>query len=296
MTKLQKQKNKLDIFFAELNRSRTKNTSSQYKHSISKFLNSEQTYDEYINSFTSESGARQFASSAKLWNKLMEKELNIDISVKVLKTYKKSQKTPIINHTELNKIILYFSDNKRMELTIKLLAFSGIRVSEVEQLNDFELFKMYEFTTENSIKLQINENKEKKPRTIFIPSYLAKEIYSYREILKKPFYDKASATKYISNCKKTLGINFSAHSFRSYFITTLYYRTFDIVAIQSIVGHADMQQTVDYISSDDNTLQLTYDDAFIRLPKGETTASEMRQTIIEKNKRIAILEQELKNG
>ncbi len=164
----------------------------------------------------------------------------------------------IYSDEEIEKILFYISDNKnvtqRDKLTIMLLLFTGIRVSELVniKIGDVDLI---------SLTLRV-VGKGGKYREVPIKLELKDAIKEYMEGERKEHklnqseyllltqraekMDKDTVNKLLKKHGKKLNIIMKPHKFRHTFCTRLIRKGVDLTTVAKLAGHANIQTTAQF--------------------------------------------------
>ncbi len=143
--------------------------------------------------------------------------------------------------------------NKRDRLIVGLLYGCGLRVSEVTNLKTFDL----DFENRSGY---VRNGKGNKDRVLIIPKNLFKELKELVEIQKKnneefvftSYNGKLNTRtiqkmiKFISE-KSEIGKKINPHTFRHSFATHLIDNDENLLDVQTLMGHKDIQSTINYI-------------------------------------------------
>jgi len=144
-----------------------------------------------------------------------------------------------------------------------LLFYFGFRVSEIVDLKNHHIKKM---EREKLISLG-NDTKTKTPRDAYIADAhieILKDIFQESLLDEddftlisptfhpKDYYSKGSLTRMLNRViHKALGDQYSTHSFRAGYITSLHRADVSIKVIQEIIGHTKSTTTMRYITVSD---------------------------------------------
>lgn len=163
-----------------------------------------------------------------------------------------------------------FTDNTgyRNRLILKIIIYTGIRVSEILNLKMKDIFK-----EDNLYILQIR-GKGNKPRIVMIKSNLIEnDIQNWLNMRccdndlficnqKNSRLTQAYVSRIVENILITAGIRKEkngAHMLRHSFATLLYQKHKDLVLVQEALGHADINTSRIYTHFDKDRLKATID-------------------------------------
>ena len=151
----------------------------------------------------------------------------------------------------------------RERAEIELLLSSGVRVEELTKLNKSDInFDTYE--------VKVREGKGKKARTTFMNEVAAMHLKEYlesrdddSEMLFINKYKKRMSTNAVredlDRIEERTGIeNIHPHRFRRTFATTMHARGMDIITIQRLMGHSNINTTTKYIAADSDRMAIEY--------------------------------------
>jgi len=179
---------------------------------------------------------------------------------------KRSKKLPVyLNSLEMNRLIDASSKNKRDHAIIVLLAYSGMRVSELCSL-DIEDIDFIEGI------VRIRSGKGDKDRIVVIDRRAIETLKDYLNDEKRysgPLFlsqknsriTSVQVERLIRKYSKLAGINkhVTPHVIRHTFATTLLKNGADIRFIQQLLGHSSISTTEIYTHVDENTLREIYE-------------------------------------
>ena len=169
----------------------------------------------------------------------------------------------------LNAIDTYeFSDNTsyRNRLILKIIIYTGIRVSEILNLKLKDIFK------EESVYLMQIKGKGNKPRVVMIKSNIIKNDLKHwldmrvcnSDLLvcnqKGEKLTQAYISRTVENILISVGIRKEkngAHMLRHSFATLLYAKHHDLILVQEALGHADINTSRIYTHFDKDRLYKT---------------------------------------
>ncbi len=161
-----------------------------------------------------------------------------------------------------------FTDNTgfRNRLIIKIIIYTGIRVSEILNLRIKDIFK-----EDNVYMLQIR-GKGNKPRVVMIKSsIIEKELQNWLDMRvcnsdllvcnqKGERLTQAYVSRIVENILISAGIRKEkngAHMLRHSFATLLYQKHHDLILVQEALGHADINTSRIYTHFDKERLKKT---------------------------------------
>ena len=154
---------------------------------------------------------------------------------------------------------------EKLRAMIEVLLSSGIRCEELINLdiNDVDI---------KSRTLLVRNGKGGKSRRTYISEVAADHLEKYlksrndtEQVLFRSknggrFKDDGSVRAVINQLGKTAGVvNVHPHRFRRTFATNLYKRGMDIHEIQRLMGHSNVQTTLEYIYADDSHIKNAYE-------------------------------------
>jgi integrase/recombinase XerD len=174
-----------------------------------------------------------------------------------------------LNEKELRKVLNYIAVRKHAARNRAMLLtthWCGMRVGEVAALRIGDVMAA-DGTFKDEVRLQPEQTKGKRARTVFLPEKLRRELIAYlatidRSDLTKPlFYSQKRASGWNSNtlCQhfhwlyRNAGIEgASSHSGRRSFITGLASKGVGVRVLMSLAGHRSIQTTQAYIDINDD--------------------------------------------
>ncbi len=179
---------------------------------------------------------------------------------------KRSKKLPVyLNSLEMNRLIDASSKNKRDHAIIVLLAYSGMRVSELCSL-DIEDIDFIEGI------VRIRSGKGDKDRIVVIDKKAIETLKDYLHDEKRfsgPLFlsqknsriTSVQVERLIRKYSKLAGISkhVTPHVIRHTFATTLLKNGADIRFIQQLLGHSSISTTEIYTHVDESTLREIYE-------------------------------------
>ncbi|MDN5114886.1 tyrosine-type recombinase/integrase [Aliarcobacter butzleri] len=161
-----------------------------------------------------------------------------------------------------------FTDNTgfRNRLIIKIIIYTGIRVSEILNLRIKDIFK------EDSVYMLQIRGKGNKPRVVMIKSsIIEKELQNWLDMRvcnsdllvcnqKGERLTQAYVSRIVENILISAGIRKEkngAHMLRHSFATLLYQKHHDLILVQEALGHADINTSRIYTHFDKERLKKT---------------------------------------
>jgi len=182
---------------------------------------------------------------------LMQEVLHKNVTLNI--RFSKRPKTlPTVLTKEEVRILINAIENKKHKLMINLLYSAGLRVSELTHLkvNDLDLEKSYGF---------VRKGKGNKDRLFIIAESLKGELLEY--ILennlnnwlfvgrKKNHISSRTIQEIIKKASKKAKIkkNVHPHTLRHSFATHLIENGYDVVSVQSLLGHNSAETTMIYL-------------------------------------------------
>jgi integrase/recombinase XerD len=189
-------------------------------------------------------------------------------SIGQLKPPQRSQKIPNYLMNDEVSLILRNCTNLRERLIIKLLVYTGIRVSELCSLKvsdidiksktlrirggkgDKDRLVVFSEKVVPDLKLYLMEMKDKQGKSDFLlPTSKSRKISS------------VTVERIVRNIVKRTGIakKITPHTFRHTFATSLLRNGADLRIIQILLGHANISTTQIYTHVDDKTLKNGYE-------------------------------------
>ncbi|MGC8644737.1 MAG: site-specific tyrosine recombinase/integron integrase [Thermoplasmata archaeon] len=207
-------------------------------------------------------------SSVYLYVRALQSLLNyleID-SIGHLKAPKRPHKVPNYLTGEEVRSILSSCNDVRERLMVKLLVYTGIRVSELcsLRLNDIDL---------NGRTIKIRSGKGDKDRLVVFSEEVVPDLRSYmsysRSVRKGEFLFPTSRSRKISPvtveriirsvvARSGVQKKVTPHTFRHTFATSLLRNGADLRIIQVLLGHSSISTTQIYTHLDDNALKMGY--------------------------------------
>ncbi|HEY9746171.1 MAG TPA: tyrosine-type recombinase/integrase [Oculatellaceae cyanobacterium] len=192
------------------------------------------------------------------------------VSEELLKEIKKlrppENKNPKRHVVRLNEMVLLESacQTKLELLILRLLAYTGIRVSEACNLN-------WEDIDWEGARLVIWKGKGDKSRNVSIPTKAMEVLYSYRESVKPaigemPIFLNRDGNRMtprgmhdrLDALGKRVGIKTHPHALRRAFVTISAHHGIPVVALQHQCGHVHLSTTTKYLrSTEDEVLEIT---------------------------------------
>lgn len=176
--------------------------------------------------------------------------------------YSKEIKNPF-SEVEIDKLRSACKTAKERAL-IEFLLATGMRVSE---LSDMEIRDV----DGNGLKVEVRHGKGGKPRTTYITPVAMDRLDIYLSTRSEKegayiFYNKKhkkllpTGIRYIlKTLAERAGVaNVHPHRFRRTFATTLAKRGMDIQEIQKLLGHKDLNTTLEYVCTDDESVKSSY--------------------------------------
>lgn len=152
---------------------------------------------------------------------------------------------------------------------VEVLLSSGIRINELTNLDISDIDM-------GNLTVKVRQGKGGKDRITYISRVTAHHLQSYlntrTDNLQALFlnYDNrgdgfkdrisnSGVRKILSELGKTIGVNnIHPHRFRRTFATTLFHRGMNVVDIQALLGHSEINTTMTYIYCDGNNLKASY--------------------------------------
>jgi integrase/recombinase XerD len=228
----------------------------------------------YENDF-SESSTKKISSKHRLFKPFLHhvtKSKKIDKNILKLKNPKRNIKTL----TQEDVQLLHNScTNIRDELLIRVLYEGGLRISEALSL-EIENFNI----NKNSIKVTKSKTSAGENRTVFLSQntmnlfqdYLidfhgfdVDSNYVFIKLKGKnrgKQLDRSSVESLIKRVRKKTGIKFTPHMLRHSFATELHEKGVEISIIQKLLGHAQVQTTINtYVHVSDELIRKSYTNA-----------------------------------
>lgn len=154
-------------------------------------------------------------------------------------------------------------ETKRQRALLEMLLSTGARASELSEMNksDIDL---------NSKTVRIRHGKGGKQRTVYINDVCREHLVAYlhtrHDINASLFVSKQSTRLAVGSIEDELhrigvlsGVSdVHPHRCRRTFATTLYQKGMDVVTIQTLMGHSNLNTTMGYIAIADNRIKLEY--------------------------------------
>ena len=178
-----------------------------------------------------------------------------------IKRPKKDKKLPIVLSKQEVVSMINFTDNLKHKLIIQILYGSGLRISEVVnlQINDIDF---------NRNVITIKSGKGRKDRITILSKQILENVNKYLQQWHPLVYlfesheagkkiNIRSAQKVVADAIKRAGVNkaASAHSLRHSFATHLLEAGTNIRYIQELLGHARLETTQIYTKVANNRLR-----------------------------------------
>jgi len=238
----------LKLLEEELNlRKYSRETIKTYTEIIKKFLNSNKTPREFLLKYTNKTASTMrtiFFALQFYYRNCLKRELKTEIPLA-----KKEKKLPnVLSKQEIEKI-LNITLNPKHKLTITILYYSGLRLSELINLR-------WENLNLDRKIITIKQGKGKKDRIIFLhPKIL--EQFNKTGIGKSGLilmssrgkkYSKKSIQEIVKQNARKAKINrtITPHTLRHTFATHLLENGADIRHIQKLLGHSKLETTQIY--------------------------------------------------
>ncbi len=193
---------------------------------------------------------------------------NRDDIVKAIKPPRRPKQMPkYLTEEEMRKLLDSAKDNSRDYAILSLLAYSGLRVSELCNLHveDVDLSERVVY---------VHSGKGDKDRIVIISAKAAEAIENYllsrQDSLEYLFSSQKSEKitrvqvfRIVKKYARKAGIkkNVTPHVLRHTLATTMLRRGIDIRYIQQFLGHSSVATTQIYTHVDDGTLKRVYDQA-----------------------------------
>lgn len=211
----------------------------------------------------------------------------IDKNILKLKTPKRKIKT--LPQEEI-QLLHNSCTNIRDDLLIRVLYEGGLRISEALSLeiDDFNINK-------NSITVKKSKTPAGENRTVYLSQdtmnlfqdylidfhgYEVDSNYVFIKLTGKNKgnqLDRSTVESLIKRVRKKTGINFTPHMLRHSFATELHEKGVDIAVIQKLLGHAQVQTTINtYVHISDDHIRKSYTDAMVN-HKNETKKEESHE-------------------
>ncbi|MEM0128075.1 MAG: tyrosine-type recombinase/integrase [Thermoplasmatales archaeon] len=184
-----------------------------------------------------------------------------------LKAPKRPQKVPNYLNTDEVKTILNSCIDLRERLIVKLLVYTGLRVSELCSLKfgDIDV---------NGKTIKVRSGKGDKDRLVVFSNEVVQDLRSYlayaKSSRKSEFLFPTSRSKKISPvtveriirsivARSGIQKKITPHTFRHTFATSLLRNGADLRIIQVLLGHSSISTTQIYTHLDDNALRMGYE-------------------------------------
>ena len=222
-------------------------TYKNYYFYINKFLESNLSPEKYllklINCNKHSETVRQAGFAIKFYLRITKQFSKLEFP-----NVKKSKKLPIVLSKKDIENMIKITNNLKHKLIIQMLYSSGMRVSEITNLE----WKDIDFKR-NIIHIKLA--KGKKDRIVMLSKKVKKGLKTITEIknyvfltTRKTKYNIRTIEKIISNCAKKANIkqNVTPHTLRHSFATHLLENGTDIRYIKDLLGHKDINTTLIY--------------------------------------------------
>lgn len=153
--------------------------------------------------------------------------------------------------------------NEKERALIEVLLSSGVRVSELVNI-------MLQDVDFNRMSIHVTNGKGGKQRTVYINSlalsHLQKYLFARGDMGNYLFYNKKheqlnpGGVRYILNeiAKRANVENVHPHRFRRTFATRLADRGMDIQEIRKLLGHSNINTTLEYVYTSDESVHTSY--------------------------------------
>jgi integrase/recombinase XerD len=191
------------------------------------------------------------ARGTRAFLRFLKEEGYISTPIKVKMPRVEQKKMRVLSPEELNTI-LKVCNNPRDKALILFLVDSGMRRSEARDLNwiDVDI---------PSGVVNIRRSKNKKARSVFIGVKTRRALLRYRRAIShednEPLFQTQTGTRLtpsgfrqvIRRISEKSGIPFSAHDLRRTFATLSLKAGMNVLHLQSILGHANLEMTRRYV-------------------------------------------------
>lgn len=170
----------------------------------------------------------------------------------------------IFTDVEIERMRRCCNDNRERAI-LEIFISSGARVEEISDLNRQDI------NFANG-EVKIHAGKGNKARKVYINNicmeylnkYLTEDRSDNLEYLFVSRYGKRLSTRAIENSLKKLGKRANVekvhpHKFRRTFATTMYEKGMNVITISKLLGHANINTTLEYIVLEDKTAKISYD-------------------------------------
>lgn len=239
--------------------------SNEFREYLKKLSRSETTINSYCNAIRlyQKAGYRFTFENACAWKERQIETMNpntVNARIYALNAYSnfigtgwqltplKIMVSPYVDHQltmyQYSTFLEQLLNDKQFQLyfIVRLLASTGIRISEVLQLRFCDIERGYADII----------GKGSKVRRIWFPSQLRKELDKMEYHSEDPIMNMTGgafrkklhyyAAKYKMDIRP-----FHPHEFRAFFARNIYAKTKDIKLVQDLLGHANIQTTMRYL-------------------------------------------------
>ena len=214
----------------------------------------------YNMGYKNKSIARHISSLKSFYKYLYDENIIKENPANLLSLPKKELKLPrYLTITEIEDLLKLESISLRDKLIIELFYSTGIRISELVNIK----IKDINFS-ENSIKVRGKGNKE---RIVLFGSVCKKMLMEYMHDKEYLFLNNkggkltSSGVEYIINnisLKSTIKTNFTPHTLRHTFATHMLDNGSDLVTVQKLLGHDNLETTSIYTHVSNEHLRRVY--------------------------------------
>ena len=233
-------------------------TKKRYAMALESALNSKLSFDDYVESLKDKHQINKLKSGIKNNDHLLESE-----KIKLIEVingfnkqkYKKNNEEQFKLKTALNRINLLKS--KRLKLSFRFQLISGLRISELSNLEFKDIF-----LKDNEYYVNVRQGKGNKDRTV----KLLKDDYAINNILELDTNNNNKvfcSVDYLQKQAKLLG--FHTHDLRKAYSQITYYNDYDnpkkaIKNLQNNLGHCEKSSTYKkYLGRDINLTGTKFD-------------------------------------
>ena len=233
--------------------------------------------DQY-NNVISEDVKREMSSRFKTYKPFLHHiTKGKSIEKNILKLKEPKRQVMLLSRSQV-KILFEACNNIRDQLLIRMLYEGGLRIGEALSLwiEDVNIGK-------NAIIVRKSKTANGELRTVYVSSETINLFQDYlidfhsEEIDSNYIFitftgenkgqplSEGAVYSFVRRLRKKTGIDFTPHMLRHTFATELYESGMDIGAIQRLLGHAQVQTTIEtYMHPSDETLRKSYEEAIDR--------------------------------